>query len=278
MGTQQPLNTKSSRIPPFAFMRRRLSTLLAAGCVLVVLAACSDEEPLTPAPAATATPVAAAVTPTTPVQPSATVNEATAYPYPPPATQGAPVTQVTTATVTAQGATAVFEPLQVDEGGNCTIESHLDLAGYPGLEQKIGCPVEEASLDDIGINEFGPGPEIDRFMLWLSDEGQIYVLFPDNSWQSYADTWTEDQPTFSCNPFGDAEPDSPPLPRRGFGKLWCEQPELQEIMGTVPREERLCQHAVLQRFPDGRLIACFEDATIRYFRLLDNHTWDLVVQ
>lgn len=277
MGMQPTLSAKSSRIPPFATVRRRWATWLATGCMLAVLAACSDEEP-TPTPAPAATPVAAAVSPTAPVEPSATVNEATAYPYPPPVTQVAPVTQVTTATVTAQGATAVFEPLQVDEGGNCTIESHLDLAGYPELEQKVGCPVEEASLDDIGINEFGPGPDFDRFMLWLSNEGQIYVLFPDNSWQSYADTWTEEQPTYSCNPFGDGEPDSPPLPRRGFGKLWCEQPELQEIMGTVPREERLCQHAVLQRFPDGRLIACFEDATIRYFRLLDNHTWDLVVQ
>ena len=46
----------------------------------------------------------------------------------------------------------------------------------------------------------------------------------------------------------------------------------------MPKEERLCQHSVLQRFSSGRLLACFEDATIRYFRILDNHTWDVVVQ
>jgi len=35
---------------------------------------------------------------------------------------------------------------------------------------------------------------------------------------------------------------------------------------------------VLQRFERGRLLACFEDATIRYFRLLDDGTWDLQMQ
>jgi hypothetical protein len=49
-------------------------------------------------------------------------------------------------------------------------------------------------------------------------------------------------------------------------------------LGAVPREERLCQYAVLQRFQSGRLLACFEDATIRYFRILDNGTWDLQMQ
>ena len=264
MGTQATLKGQF-------LMGRRLVIALTAGCVLTMLAACGGDEP-TPVPtlAPTATPLSEAATPTTPVEPSATATEAEAYP--------APTTMVMTVTMPAVGTTAVFEPLQVDEGGTCTIESHLDLAGYPDLEQKMGCPVAEGSLDPIGINEFGTGPDFDRFMLWFSNDNQIYVLFPDDTWQSYPDTWTEDQPTYSCDPFGSDEPDSPPLPRRGFGKLWCEQPELQEILGTVPREERLCQHAVLQRFQAARLIACFEDATVRYFRLLDNHTWDLVVQ
>ena len=46
-------------------------------------------------------------------------------------------------------------------------------------------------------------------------------------------------------------------------------------LGNIDREERLCQHAVAQRFEQGRLLACFEDATIRYFRVLDDGTWDL---
>jgi len=99
------------------------------------------------------------------------------------------------------------------------------------------------------------------------------VLLPDKRWTVYDDTWSEDQPLFTCNPL-DITPASPPLPRRGFNKIWCTVDGLQEVMGTVIIEERLCQHAVVQRFERGRLLACYEDATIRYVRLLDDGTWD----
>ena len=64
---------------------------------------------------------------------------------------------------------------------------------------------------------------------------------------------------------------------RGFGKLWCTVDGLQDTLGTIEREERLCQHTVVQRFERGALLACFEDATIRYFRLLDDGSWDLMM-
>jgi len=149
----------------------------------------------------------------------------------------------------------------------------LDLAGYEDLSARMGCPLEAANFDAVGINEFGPGPQFDRFMLWFGSELKIYVLLPDKRWTVYDDTWSEDQPLFTCNPL-DITPASPPLPRRGFNKIWCTVDGLQEIMGTVIIEERLCQHAVVQRFERGRLLACYEDATIRYIRLLDDGTWD----
>jgi hypothetical protein len=193
-------------------------------------------------------------------------------------TAGVGAQPILTPTVPAADPSPAFGALQVDEGAGCEIESNLDLVGYPNLEEQMGCPVDEAQFDPIGINEFGDLPPYDRFMLWFSHEKLIYVLFADGVYRTYPDTWVEGvDPTFSCNPLG-GEADSPPLPRRGFGKLWCSDPEVQEAMGTVPREERLCQHAVLQRFEAGRLLACFEDATIRYFRLLENGAWDVQVQ
>jgi hypothetical protein len=167
--------------------------------------------------------------------------------------------------------------LEVAETTACDIESDLDLAGYPDLEGKMGCAEGPATFDPVAINEFGDSPETDRFMLWFSNDRLIYVLLPDGTWSIYDDTWDESQPEFLCNPFG-GEPASPPLPRRGFGKLWCESMELQATLGPVPREERLCQHAVLQTFQTGKMLACFEDATIRYFRLHDDQTWSLDVQ
>ncbi len=183
-------------------------------------------------------------------------------------------------TVESNGTTAVFTPLEVDEGSKCDIEPHIDLAGYPNLEETLGCPIAEASTNPVAIDEFGEGPEYDRFMLWFSDldpSEQITVLYPDNTWASFADTWQEGDPTFTCNPT-DSEADSPPLPRRGFGKVWCENPELQEILGLVPKEERLCQHSVVQPFATGRLLACFEEATIRFFNINDDNTWQILVQ
>lgn len=158
----------------------------------------------------------------------------------------------------------------------CTQEADIALANYPDLQALMGCALGPAIFDPVAINEFGPGPDFDRFMLWFSHEGKIYVLRPDKAWQAYPDTWTEDQPTFACNPL-DSEATSPPLPRRGFGKLWCEHQELQTMMGTITKEERLCQHTVLQPFQNGRLLACYEDATIRYFRVMDDQSWDQVL-
>lgn len=155
----------------------------------------------------------------------------------------------------------------------CTVEPDIALAAYPDLQQHLGCAETAAGFDAVALNEFGPGPEYDRFMLWFSSENQIYVLLPNKTWQRYLDTWTEEQETFLCNPL-DGEPTSPPLPRRGFGKIWCTVENLQETMGTIEREERLCQHTVTQFFERGRLLACYEDATIRFFRIMDDGTWD----
>lgn len=173
---------------------------------------------------------------------------------------------VLTATVPLTAATAT--PV-------CAIEPNPDLVGYADMEARMGCPLGEATNDPVAINEFGEGPDYDRFMLWFGAEQQIYVLLSDKTWLAYSDTWSEDQPEIACNPDNIDSPTSPPLPRRGFGKLWCNVESVRVALGTIDREERLCQHTVAQRFAQGRLLACFEDATIRYFRVLDDGTWDM---
>lgn len=179
---------------------------------------------------------------------------------------------------TPTNGTAVLTPLIIQESPTeCEIESNLDLAGYLNIEERMGCAQAPAKFDPVAINEFGTGPDYDRFMLWFGSEGNIYALLPDGTYEVFTDTWQEGDPTFTCNPL-EGDPQSPPLPRRGFGQVWCENPELQEAMGTIEREERLCQHAVDQRFAQGRLLACFEDATVRYFRILDDGTWDVTTQ
>jgi hypothetical protein len=266
-------------LPLLLRSRRGLRYLLAC-LLLLVLAACGDDEEPTPTPAS----APAAEAPVSALPTAAPTQEAAVAPTETPAAStpegiaaliATPdaTNAVITPTATADNST----PLEAEEA-DCEVESSLDLVGYPNLEQQMGCATEAAIVDPIAINEFGAAQPADRYMLWFSHEGMIYVLLPDSTYQTFEDTWDEaTDPTFPCNPPG-GEEDSPPLPRRGFGKLWCEHPEFQEVLGLVPREERLCQYSVLQRFQTGRLLACFEDGTIRYFRILDDGTWDLQMQ
>ena len=246
--------------------------------LIVLLAGCGEDPAPTPSPepavatSAPAAPTAAGVdTPTVAEQPTAQ------DPAPSPVmTETTPVTPVTdlsalspeeAATATA-GSGAVTQPV-------CDVEPNADLIGFEGLVERMGCPLDGASNDPVGINEFGAGPDYDRFMLWFGGEAQIYVLQPNGAWLAYADTWQEGDAEIGCNPDNVSPATSPPLPRRGFGKLWCTVDTVRIAMGTIDREERLCQHAVVQRFEKGKLLACFEDATIRYFRILDDGAWDM---
>ncbi len=166
----------------------------------------------------------------------------------------------------------------------CAIQPALDLAGYPNLVETLGCPQSEGSFEPVALNEFsGPaddadGAALNPYMLWFGAEERIYALLPSGQYELFDDTWDEaTEEEYLCNPLGD-EVDSPPLPRRGFGKIWCSSEQLQQTLGQVEREERLCQHAVTQEFQAGRLVACFEDATVYYFQLTEGGQWSLQVQ
>ena len=250
---------------------RKGAWLAALAVILLTLAGCGGEAAPEPTPTPTALPTAAQTT--AQMMPAAPAG----YPYPAPdAANGSTTTPVVIATPALPATPTISIPQVVENEGGCAIDYDLDLAGYPDLQAKLGCAIADTNNSAVAINEFGPGPDYNRFMLWFSDSSQIYVLFPDQTWQSYADTWQDDQPELSCNPLN-GPLSSPPLPRRGFGKLWCTVDGLQETLGTIEREERLCQHTVVQRFERGTLLACFEDATIRYFRLLDDGSWDLMM-
>lgn len=249
------------------YSMRNLIVVFAVASMLL-LAGCGDDPAPTETPTlAPPTATSHAVVPSEPTPPPTNT-------LPAPAAATVSVTAASPITTAITDAAVVTPTAPSGEPIVCSTEPNADLAGYGDLIARLGCPVADATFDPVAINEFGAGPDYDRFMLWFSSEHQIYVLFQDHTWLAYTDTWSESEPEILCNP--DKGPEtSPPLPRRGFGKLWCTVDSVRLQLGTIDREERLCQHSAVQRFERGRLLACFEDATIRYYRILDDGKWDM---
>jgi hypothetical protein len=175
--------------------------LLALGTVLLLVTACGST-PTPPAPTIIPLPQ--------PTQPS---------PGGPTAVQSpAPGLVVLTATPAAKPCdipvAAVFAPL-LDEKSP--------------VKRKLGCPAATETHVASAEEYFERG-----YMLWRKDLKRIYVLQVDGRWQTFADTWTEDQP-----------PDDPRLqpprdlfqPVRGFGKVWRENPDVKEIVGWATTQE-----------------------------------------
>jgi serine/threonine-protein kinase len=84
------------------------------------------------------------------------------------------------------------------------------------VREKLGWAVEEEQSPPMAQEAFERG-----FMFWREDTRQIHVLHSEGTWQVFADTWTPDQPLYSCPDVAPSE--SPPTPLSGFGKVWCER-------------------------------------------------------
>jgi hypothetical protein len=84
------------------------------------------------------------------------------------------------------------------------------------VRERLGWAVEEEQSPPMAQEAFERG-----FMLWREDTRQIHVLHSEGTWQVFPDTWTPDQPRYSCPDVAPSE--SPPTPLCGFGKVWCER-------------------------------------------------------
>jgi hypothetical protein len=84
------------------------------------------------------------------------------------------------------------------------------------VREKLGWAVEEEQSPPMAQEAFERG-----FMFWREDTRQIHVLHSEGTWQVFPDTWTPDQPLYSCPDMAPSE--SPPTPLSGFGQVWCER-------------------------------------------------------
>jgi len=124
--------------------------------------------------------------------------------------------------------------------------------------EELGCPVVETDQ---------PVPMVEQsfehgWMLWRGDTAMIIALPVGQFYREFEDTWNDNQPAYSCPDIAPAQ--TPPTPQRGFGKIWCAEPELRNFLGQATNEERSFV-AHIQSFERG-LIFSTDQGTVYIFK------------
>ena len=97
-----------------------------------------------------------------------------------------------------------------------------------GVYRTLGCPTGRAHYSKAAEERFQHG-----FMLWRDSSDSAYVLFDDGTWLRSQDHFVEGRdPEYSCGVH-----QSPPSPRRGFGKVWCFYPGVRDKIGNALERE-----------------------------------------
>jgi|GEM_PF-1514913 len=142
----------------------------------------------------------------------------------------------------------------------------------PGLREEIGCPVEEYHVLTAISQDFQRG-----YMVWREEKNLIYVFYEGDGWESYSDRWQEGMP--ELDPSFGPPPEGVLQPKRGFGLVWQEHPEVREGLGWAFNEERACDEAHLQEFHWGLMLECTQfvmpKQKTRIFILFDDGTYDI---
>lgn len=121
-----------------------------------------------------------------------------------------------------------------------------------GVRVRLQLPTGNEAVSDGVVQPFERGA-----MIWVRGTRRIYVVAKDSQgyqplgeWQGFADTWTEGQ-----EPGGGSAP-VPNLyyPQRGFGKVWRENPEVQQRLGYALTADEQVKQLVLQSFVGGTVI------------------------
>lgn len=209
--------------------------------------------PPTQAPAApTATPTTAP--PTATPEPTAT----TAVPTPTVAPTVAPTAQPTAAPTVAPTATTAptLTPTATPAPPTPTATPTLPfpvVGGFGQLYERNGDVRDHIGLPDGSEARVTGAYQVFEkgLMIWRGDSRTVYVLFNDQSaWYAFADSWTE-----GMDAGGGAGPAAGQFkPKRGFGKVWREQPDVQKRLGYALSADEIGTSLVIQPFERGTML------------------------
>jgi len=98
------------------------------------------------------------------------------------------------------------------------------------IQERIGCATGGAIQGQIVEENFEGGK-----MFWREsiDYAQALVLFNNGTWQIFQHSpYVEGSAEFSC-PDNNTPSQCPPTPKRGFGMMWCNIPEIRNALGNA---------------------------------------------
>ena len=137
---------------------------------------------------------------------------------------------------------------------------------WASVRQDIGCKTGEAFQGFVAEEHFEGG-----IMFWREDfdHARSPVLYNNGTWRYYTHTpWVEGSPEFSCVD-QNTPAQCPPTPKRGFGLMWCDIPEIRNRMGNAVDCER-GYYATMQTYTNGFML--LNDQGVLYI-LFDDGTW-----
>ncbi len=129
-------------------------------------------------------------------------------------------------------------------------------------QERLGCATNAAHTSWMAQQHFEWGQ-----MFWRKDSDGILAVHDSGIWGAYRNIWYEGDPDYSCP--DSAPQESPPTPKRGFGKIWCTYAEVRNGLGWATDGERGFDGTV-QDFEQGAII---RTDTGKTYVLFDDGTW-----
>jgi len=149
---------------------------------------------------------------------------------------------------------------------DCPIVDGTFSSVWASAKESIGCasgnPIEGLIVEENF--EYGK-------MFWRDsiDTAQALVVFNNGTWKIFYHTpYVESSSEYTC-PDANTPEQTPPTPRRGFGMMWCNIPEIRIGLGNAIDDER-GYRGYMQSFENGFMIRTDYGAT---FIFLNNGSW-----
>ena len=197
---------------------------------------------------------------------SITLIQDASAPTPPSPTPTSTPTPYPTATTAASPTTrAIATPRASNTPPVCAISVLPLLRWTTETATRLGCPTENDRTVNFASQKTESGT-----LFWREDDKRIVIMFNDKTWLQFNDTWTNTLPEDVCSTVTVA----PGLlkPKRGFGKVWCDQPAVRAKLGAAIENEIGVYATLTQKFERGQVFVGTDKT--RVYVLYSDGKWE----